>query len=569
MEVAMTNQSVPITTVFGLSAALSFGACAGGTHGLSPRAGAGRPPVRAPSPCGGGSAPQLVLVNGTIFTADLNRPRAEAIAVAGQRICAVGTTDEIRRLSTGATRIVDLGGKLVIPGINDAHLHEPRLFRTAAVDTRGAISAGELIRSLATQAKTHPSGTWLRGELPLSLIDAPGIERATLDAQIPDYPLLLSVFGGHAGVLNSAGLQAIGVTDDGPRSQRGRYGQDRSGRPNGWLYEYAFSTRGAVGALTDQNIGEAAERFAAEAVRFGITSVQTMAIDVPGERLAAVLAERKPLVRWRVIRFPTGNIQALPKAATPSRPDARVRLFGVKYILDGTPIERGAAQKGGYADKPDQRTTINFSDDEIRQMLEIARASGEPLLLHVAGDAPLDAVLRVMESQGGLDSWKSSRIRFEHGDGIMPDLFDALVLAGIVVVQNPTHFTLTDVLRARLGPRRIAGYQPWASLAAAGIPIAIGSDGALNPFLNIMLAATHPMHPAEAITRERAVIAYTRGAAYAERAEDVKGTLAPGMLADIAVLSRNIFEIALDQLPSVESVLTIVGGDVVYERAGP
>jgi predicted amidohydrolase YtcJ len=157
-------------------------------------------------------------------------------------------------------------------------------------------------------------------------------------------------------------------------------------------------------------------------------------------------------------------------------------------------------------------------------------------------------------------------VRIEHGDGLMEDLWPQARRLGVVVVQNPAHFTFPDVLVKRLGPERAARYQPVKSLAAAGIPLAIGSDGPLNPFLNLLWATTDPNHPAEALSREQAVVAYTRGSAYAEFAENEKGTLRPGYLADLAVLSADIFTIDAAKLPETESALTMVGGKVVYEK---
>jgi hypothetical protein len=141
------------------------------------------------------------------------------------------------------------------------------------------------------------------------------------------------------------------------------------------------------------------------------------------------------------------------------------------------------------------------------------------------------------------------RVRFEHGDGMAADLVPAARRLGVIVVQNPTHF----------------GAQPFRSLLRSGIPIAIGSDGARNPFLNIMLAVTREENPAEALTREEAVAAYTRGSAYAEFKEHDKGTLAIGMLADLAVLSQDIFSVRVDALPATVSVFTVVGGTPVYD----
>jgi predicted amidohydrolase YtcJ len=168
-----------------------------------------------------------------------------------------------------------------------------------------------------------------------------------------------------------------------------------------------------------------------------------------------------------------------------------------------------------------------------------------------------------MERTGPDEGWRSKRIRVEHGEGIMPDLLSLAVKLGIVVVQNPTHFSLHDVMVARYGAS--AKLQPLRSLALAGISIAIGSDGPMNPYLNIMFASMHPDNPDEAITRAQAIEAYTSGSAYAEFAEKEKGTIAVGRLADIAVPSNDILTISADALPGAHSVLTIVGGRVVLD----
>jgi predicted amidohydrolase YtcJ len=146
--------------------------------------------------------------------------------------------------------------------------------------------------------------------------------------------------------------------------------------------------------------------------------------------------------------------------------------------------------------------------------------------------------------------WRNRRVRIEHANFLKPDQYERVKQLGIVIVTNPTHYEKVDPLR---------------SLLEYGIPVAIGSDGPMNPFLNVMLAVTHGENPTEAITREQAVVAYTKGSAYAEFAEHDKGVLAADMLADLAVLSKDIFTIPVEELPSVESILTMVGGKVVYD----
>ena len=157
-------------------------------------------------------------------------------------------------------------------------------------------------------------------------------------------------------------------------------------------------------------------------------------------------------------------------------------------------------------------------------------------------------------------------MRVEHGDFIGNYLSDAKRL-GVIVVQNPSHFMITDIVRARYGAERLKNFQAFRSLIEAGIPVAIGSDGPINPWLNIMFATMHPTNPKEAITVEQALIAYTRGSARAEFEEHEKGTIAVGALADLAVLSQDIFKVLPPDLPKTESVLTIIDGRVVYEVA--
>jgi hypothetical protein len=222
-----------------------------------------------------------------------------------------------------------------------------------------------------------------------------------------------------------------------------------------------------------------------------------------------------------------------------------------------------------YADDPSTSGQINFSPEEIRAALEEARQQNTQVLVHTVGDRTAETLLRVMEAMGGTDPWPQRRLRIEHGDGLMPDLVPRTRKVGAVVVQNPTHFQGRELYEQRFGPNRAAAGSPLRSLLAGGVPVVLASDGAagepeLNPYLNIMLASEYPGKPNESLTREQAVIAYTRTAAYAEFAEDKKGTLEPGKLADLTVLSQDIFNVAPEKLPATESVLTIVNGQVAY-----
>ena len=233
----------------------------------------------------------------------------------------------------------------------------------------------------------------------------------------------------------------------------------------------------------------------------------------------------------------------LPRPLIPDSIADRVTVSGLKWVLDGTPIERSAALRKPYTDDARSSGRLNFPRDEILAMLTEARQQDQQSILHVVGDETARAVPEAQEASGGSSSWAARRLRLEHGDGLSSDLLPRAKGLGIVVVQNPTHLTADDLFARRFGPDRSNVFQPLCGLLTAGIPLVLASDGPPSPYLNLMLATTYARHPAEALTREEAVIAYTRTAAFAEFAEKDKGTLEPGMLADLAVLSQNIFEV--------------------------
>ncbi|HTD58106.1 MAG TPA: amidohydrolase family protein, partial [Solirubrobacteraceae bacterium] len=235
---------------------------------------------------------------------------------------------------------------------------------------------------------------------------------------------------------------------------------------------------------------------------------------------------------------------------------------GTKWLLDGTPLERRAALRTEYRDRQGWSGQLYLPEQEMRSMLRESLDSDDQLLVHAVGDETAELFLGAMEAEGRNVDWSARRVRIEHGDGLLPDLIPRARALGVSVVQNPTHFLFRDIFVERYGER--IEYLPARSLIEAGIPFALGSDGPLNPFLNIMCAVTHPARPDEALTLEQAVEAYTRGSACAEFQEHEKGTIAPGKLADLAVLSQDIFTAPAGDLPATESILTLVGGEIAY-----
>jgi len=516
-------------------------------------------------------APDLILAGGKIFTADPARPWAEALAIAGDHIVAVGTSAEVRPLAGSATRVIELQKRVVVPGFNDAHTHVGGgLGPGVNLGLRSNDPAlADVLKALTAEAARAPAGTWLRGEIGVRVLDDPAATRATLDPITPNHPVLLTGWTGHGGLLNTAALRALGVADDEPDPPGGWFGRVRgTSQLSGIAHEYAlFRLERRLGERVPRADAETSVRhYVQEALKLGITSVQDMGTSVTAPALADLLRAAGAPLRWRVMRFPLEPPSADDAAEGKGRDEKDgVVVWGRKWILDGTPVERLAATRRPYADRPAWTGRLDFSTEEIRAAVEHARRDREPLMLHVVGDAAVAAALSALEASGGPEVWRPLRPRFEHGDGLAPDLVARAAALGVTVVQNPSHFTLPEVMFARFGYENMAGFQPMKSLLAAGVPLALGSDGPPSPFLNILFAVTHPTSRREALTREQAVSAYTRGSAFAEFAETAKGTLAPGMLADLAVLSQDIFTVEEGRLPETSSALTIIGGRVVYD----
>lgn len=519
---------------------------------------------------GAQATPDLVLVNGRIFTGTASHPWAEALAVAGDRISRVGASDAVRARAGTSTRVVDLQGRLVVPGFNDAHAHPGAVPEVVRLEGPPALqhdpSFNEIIERLRAAVTRAPKNGWIFGEIGATVIDDPAATRFALDTIAPDRLVMLEAWTGHGTLFNTAALRHLHVRDDEPDPPGGFYRRLPGTRTiTGVVHEYAeMRLRRVVTTEPDAEAQRAAfRRFANEAASLGVTSVQAMMTSIAADQAAQVLADADLSIRLRLIDFPLTDMKAWrpPVRHQPSSP--RLTVSGTKWILDGTPIERLMLLRQPYADR-DTRGQANFPGGDLRQFFERARAAREQPMIHAVGDAAIDLVLDALESSGG-ESWQPLRPRIEHGDLLQTDQLAKAKRLGVVIVQNPAHFMIAADLRARLGDARMARVQLLKSTVAAGIPVAIGSDGPLNPFLNLMFAAVAAANPAEALTREQAVTAYTRGSAYAERRENEKGTLAPGMLADLAVLSQDIFKIPVEALPRTTSVLTIVGGKVVHE----
>jgi len=519
------------------------------------------------------AAPPLIIVNAKVFTADPARPRVEAVAIEDGRFSAVGENAEIRALAGSGTRIIDASGRLVTPGLIEAHVHLGGGLPSAPLPMPGLPFPGptaEQALAAVAEAARQP-GDWISAWIGPIVARDQRNWRAALDAVAPDRPVLLRGFWGHTAIVNSAALKRIGIPEDVPNPIGGWWGRDANGRLDGRADEGASPIPESRAmppepARLAVHFRAAAQRYA----RWGVTSVHLMNSGKSLEVTLDTLALAGTPQKWTIYSWATGAVPSIAGAwaamdAAPKQLPPRVRIDGPKWMLDGTPVEQNALKREPYAGRPEWRGRSNHSDEQLREILQTALRRPEQLALHVVGDAETDRLFAMMESLAAASVWAEKRIRIEHGDGIRADTLARAARLGVVVIQNPTHFPPPGAPRRAVDPHSML-----KSLLTAGVPLAIGSDGGAeqaNPFLNIMLASSYAASPGEALSREQALLAYTAGAAYAERQERSKGRIMPGMAADLAVLSQDILTVPAGMLPATTSVLTVVDGEIVFEAA--
>jgi hypothetical protein len=515
----------------------------------------------------------LAIVNARVFTGNAAQPWGEAISIRSNRIEAVGTTAAIK--AAGAARIIDAGGRLLIPGINDAHAHPGARPEATRLEGPPAVehdpTLDEVLARIRKAVDASPAGKWIVGEIGAAVLDDPRATRATLDSLTPDRPLMLSAWTGHGAIFNTPALRALGVSDTEPDPAGGSFGR-ANGKLSGLAHEYAgYLLARRLSMLPDRAAQVTAmQAFAAEAASFGITSVQAMMTAFPAAEAAPWVEAANLPVRMRLIDFPVTAMKEwrAPAARTAKVASPLVTVSGTKWILDGTPVERRTLLRAPYADAPKVAGQANMTGAELRDFLRRAYDAKEQPMFHAVGDGAIAMVLDSLQDTGGA-RWLTLRPRLEHGDMLQAADFARAARMGVTLVQNPSHFMIAPLLRQRLGAERTARTVLVKGAIAAGVPFALGSDGPLNPFLNIMFATLNAANPAQALTVEQALSAYTKGSAFAELAERQKGTIAPGMLADVALLSQDIFKVPGQELPRTTSLLTIVNGRIVHEAKPP
>ncbi len=519
---------------------------------------------------------------------DPARPRAQAIALASDKIVAVGSHAEMERFIGPGTKTMRLAGATVIPGLIDAHCHLYGLgVDLESVSVRGKPSETETAMTIADAAKTRPANEWLigRGWDQTRWPKQQFPTKATLDLAVNDRPVLLRRVDGHAIWVNSKALAAAGITKKTNDPAGGKILRDKTGEPTGVLIDNATDLVDAKVPAPDAAVRERRIRAASQmAIASGITAVHEMGIDDATAAVYTQLANANQLP-LRVYAFLAGDPSKTGIARLATKPAAPVRHFtmrGVKFFADGALGSRGARLYKPYDDDKKNLGLWVTEPPQLALAIEAAVANGWQVAIHAIGDAGvgavLDGYLAITKKLGATKQPGELRLRVEHTQVIAPDDIAKMIEARAIASMQPTHAT-SDMrwAEARIGKQRILGAYAWRTMLDKKIPLAAGSDFPVEdvpPILGIYAAVTRQdadgkpeggWYPAQKLTLDEAIHAFTAGAAYAEGAEATRGTIAVGRAADITIFDRAL---APDRtLLETKVAMTIVDGQVVYGGA--
>ena len=524
----------------------------------------------------------VILTNGKIWTGDPARPWAEAIRIEGNRIAAVGSNAEIGKDGT----IIDLKGRLAVPGFIDDHTHFiDGGFELSRVQLRDAATPQEFARRIGEYAKRIGPGKWIvGGEWDHTIWNPPSLPtRQLIDAVTPQNPVFVSRLDGHMALANSLALKMAKVTRDTPDPAGGTIVRDVNGEPAGVLKDAAQSFVDSVipSASTDERVA-AAKAGLAEAARFGVTAFVDMSSGEAYEDFRAYqrLEKGGGLTARVYLYTPILEYRRLVAASVEKAFGSdRLRIGGLKGFADGSLGSSTAAMFEPFNDDPRNRglTMAAMTDGRMKSAVTDADAHNLQVAIHAIGDRANDDVLKIYES---IANARERRFRIEHAQHLNPDLIKRFAGDRVIASMQPYH-AIDDGrwAEAKIGHERARWTYAFRSLIDAGAIVTFGSDwtvAPLNPILGIYAAVTrrtldgkNPSGwiPEQKITVEEALRCYTVNNAYATFRENEIGKIAPGMFADIAVLSDDLFTIPPEKIENAKVDITIFDGRVIFERA--
>ena len=528
----------------------------------------------------------LLLFNAHVITIDRAHPTAEALAIRADRITWVGTNQEANKLFSPSVRKIDIQGATVLPGIIDAHTHLVSLGESLLrLNLKDAATEKEVVELVKKKAAATPPNQWILGwgwDEGKWASHYPGND--ALNQVAPNNPVYLVGLHGFAAWANRKALAIAGVKKDTKDPPNGRILRDeQTGEPTGILLNHAQDLVSKhIPPLPLDQLKRGIELAAQECIRNGLTSVHEALINSSQlQAFRELVAEgRMPLRVYVMLDGADHALIAQWLAHGPEiDPQHRLTIRAFKLFADGALGSRGAALLQPYSDAPESTGVITTPEDEVSELTHSGLQKGFQLCTHAIGDRTnrmvLDAYARALKS---VPEVHDARLRIEHAQVLAPEDIPRFAALGVIPSMQPTHAT-SDMkwAEARLGPQRIKGAYAWQSLLKTGVHLPLSSDfpgETLNPFYGIYAAVTRQdpqgnppggWYPEQRLTLEEALRGYTIEGAYAEFEEKDKGSIEPGKLADLTVISEDITKLPPREILSTHVLKTFIGGNVVYD----
>jgi predicted amidohydrolase YtcJ len=531
----------------------------------------------------------LIVTNAKVWTVDKSNPTAQAVAVLGDRIVAVGSNSDINNWRGASTRVIDAEGKLLLPGFNDAHVHFVN--GGLALDTvqlNDATSPEEFVRRIGERAKQTPKREWIMGGdwdetkwMPAKLPT-----KELIDPVTPETPVFVSRYDGHMSLANSIALRLAGVTAKTPDPPGGVIVRDAQGNPTGALKDAAMDlVNKVIPPLSHDQRMKAVKRALGHAASLGVTSVQHMDPDYEDIAVDSELLQRGEL---------TTRIYAAPLI---TQVDDQTKI-GIRHAFGGPFLRIGALKAfadgslgsaTAYFFQPfdDQPHNHGILSDEMhpvslmRDRMMKADVAGLQLCTHAIGDQAISMILDIYSEITQAHGEADRRFRIEHAQHMAAKDFDRFAQLHVIASVQPYH-AIDDGRWAegRIGHDRASRTYAFRTFLNHGVRLALGTDwdvAPLNPMLTVYAAVTRATldgknpngwFPEQKLTVPETVEAYTMGSAYAEFQENEKGSITAGKLADMVLLSDDIFSIALEKIRDVKALKTIIGGKIVWDAVG-
>lgn len=539
----------------------------------------------------------LIVINGKVYASDGAKDLAEAVAVRGNKVIRVGSNREIQRLGRAQTTVIDAKGGAVMAGFNDAHAHLINGgLSLDQVSLGDATTLEEVKNTIRVWAESHPERAWIVGRgWYYQAFNGAMPTRQLLDALVPDRPAYLIAYDGHTGWANTKALKLAGINRRTRPPVNGIIVKDpRTGEPTGALKEAAMSLMSAAAPKpTDEDRIAAIRAAIDESHRVGITSVQDAGGAAADLDLFDQLRKRGELTLrvYQALRADAGlddaGLEELERLHTRFADDPLLKTGAVKLIADGVIESHTAAMLEPYANRSTIKGDARFTPEQLNKVVAMLDKAGWQVMTHAIGDAAVSMTLDAYENAAKVNPApeRGRRHRIEHIETLDPGDLPRFDTLGVIASMQPVHATPSptpgDVWSVNIGEQRAARGWMWASIAKAGGRLAFGSDWpvmTLDPLQGLHVAVTRTTPeglpeggwiPSERLALQKAIDAYTRGGAWASFDEQRKGMLTRDMLADIVVLTDDIFSGPASRLTTTEVAVTIADGKVVYRRAPP